>query len=85
MADRDQVIEEKAAQLLASKASGWDIGAAKAFISSVGRSAQDEAYKEARGIYASDNGWPVTTLRGARISLASVVDVGGKAAFLPAK
>lgn len=85
MADRDTAIDGKAAELHQSKLAGWDIGAAKAFVASIGRSEQDEAYKETRGVYASENGWPVTTVRGARVCLQTVVDMGGKAAFLPSR
>ena len=85
MADRDDAIDAKANQLHATKCAGWNVAAAKDFVAQLGRSEQDEGYKDARGVYPSQNGWPVTTLRGARISLQEVVDIGGKAAFLPAR
>lgn len=85
MSDRDLKIDQKATELHASKCAGWEIAAANAFIADIGRSAQDDAFKAARGVYASNNGWPVTTRNGARVCLQHVVDVGGKAAFMPAK
>ena len=84
-ADRDQQIEAKAAELHAGRMAGWNIGAAKAFLESVGRDASDESYKENNGTYPRANGWPCTSVRGRRVSLAHVNELaGGIAAFCDA-
>jgi len=81
MSDRDSKIDAKAAELSKAKMQGWDIGAAKSFFAEIGPSSSDEAYKDAHGKFARCNGWPVTTVRGALISLAHVSEPAGGPAF----
>lgn len=76
---RDKAIDDKAQALCATKHSGWNIGAARAFAATLPAT---PASKACEGL--TSNGWPVTERAGARISLEMACDVGGAYRFAKA-
>lgn len=73
MATRDELIDSKAAELLSSRHSGWNLAAAKKFAASLPPVPADDG--------ATCKGFPVLTRNGVRVSLELAADINGVARF----